>query len=218
MEDAIDLADGATKLRRRGALPGAFGYDLAADGFRHAIARGVAPVRLLNAAMASSWLVNNRAPSTVFLKWSKPPLDAHFGALLDLLSGGYTAFAELDAAEREAIAAHVGALAIDGHGVAAISKVLALLVPQMVPLMDDSAIAMLTGGVPRPADDRTPTAGPEHFLPMLEAFTTGVIAHEAELIALARDYDLAPLDAPQVFDRILWYDSFGHRHFPALDS
>jgi hypothetical protein len=162
-------------------------------------------------------MVNNRTPSTVFAKWLEAPLSAHWSALLDLLAGGYAGWSETSAADRGEIAAHVETLCIDGHGVAALSKVLALLTPQSVPLMDDSAIVWLTGGVPLPADDRSPTAGPEHFLPALDAFSAAVIEHEAELIALAREYDLAPLDAPQVLDRILWYDSFGHRHFPALD-
>ncbi len=216
MEDAIDLRDGATKLERRGGLPGAFGYDLAADAFRRAIAHGVTPTTLLSAAMPASWMVNNRAPSTVFAKWLKPPLAEEWAALLTLLEVGYAGWSDVGTKEREAIESHVGELCIDGHGVAAVSKVLALLVPQSVPLMDDSAIAYLTGGVPRPADDRSPTAGPEHFVPMLDAFTAQVLRHEAGLVALARGYGLAPLDAPQVLDRLLWYDSFGHRHFPDL--
>ncbi len=217
LEGVIELTNGETKLRRRGSLPGAFGYDLAAAAFRGAIARGCAPESLLSAAMPTSWMVNNRAPSTLFAKWLRPPLAGRWAALLELLEGGYAAHADISAADRSAIAAHVDALCMDGHGVAAVSKVLALLLPQSVPLMDDSAIALLTGGVARPADDRSPTAGAEHFLPVLDAFSAQVAAHEADLIALARDYDLAPLDAPQVLDRLLWYDSFGHRHFPDLN-
>jgi len=209
----LDLGDAATKLRRRGGLPGAYGYDLAADAFRHSIVQGVPPQRLLAAALPSSWMVNNRAPSTVFQKWLKPPLSARWESLLDYLRGGYAAWPQLGDLARAGAEADVEALCIDGHGVAAISKVLALLVPQTVPLMDDAAIHFLTGGVPMPTDDKSPTAGAEHFLPTLDAFTAGVALHEDALIGVARDYDLAALDAPQVLDRLVWYESFGHRHF-----
>jgi hypothetical protein len=210
------LKHAETKLRRRGGLPGAFGYDLAADAFRHAIARGVPPQRLLAAAMPASWMVNNRAASTVFQKWLCPPHVERWERVLMCVSPGYAAWGDVDDEARSALSTDVEALCIDGHGVAALSKVLALLAPQTVPLMDDSAVSFLIGGVPMPADDRTPTAGPEHFVPMLDAFAAAVLSVEGALVELARGYDLAPLDAPQVLDRVLWYDSFGHRHWGAI--
>ena len=206
------ISDGAEKLRRRATLPGAFGYDLAAASFRRARAAGVAPIDLLPAALPASWMVNNKTTSKVFRAWLTHPLLGHFETLLDQLPVGTDAFLEAGDEVRDALAASVAALAIDGHGVAAISKVLALLVPETVPLMDDSALHVLTGDVAKPDTDASPTAGPEHFLPALDAFHAMVGECEATLIAIARVHQAAPLDAAQVMDRVLWYDSYGYRH------
>lgn len=210
---AYTITDGAEKLRRRASLPGAFGYDLAAASFRRARAAGVAPIDLLPAALPSSWMVNSKATSRVFRAWLSEPLVGHFDALLGALPVGTDAYLEAGDDVREALARAVSALAIEGHGVAAISKALALLVPETVPLMDDAAIHVLTGAVPEPETDGSPTAGPLHFLPALDAFHAIVAEHEGALIAIARDHHQAPLDAAQVMDRVLWYDAYGHRHF-----
>jgi len=216
-----DLSDGTEKLRRRATLPGAFGYDLAAASFRRARAAGLAPIDLLPAALPTSWMVNSKATSRVFRAWLSSPLIGHFEALLAQLPVGSDAFEEAGDDVRGAVAVAVEALSIDGHGVAALSKVLALLIPETVPLMDDSAVHRLTGRVAAPETDGSPTAGAEHFLPMLDAFHRIVLEHEAALIGLAREHQGAPLDAAQVMDRVLWYDAYGHRHFetdPQLQS
>jgi len=50
----------------------------------------------------------------------------------------------------------VSALAIDGQGIGAISKVLALFVPEVVPLMPDRALVIETVSV-----EATAQAGPD---------------------------------------------------------
>src|SRR6185369_4383893 len=112
---------------------------------------------------------------------------------------------------RAAVEDAVTALSIDGQGPCAISKSLALLVPETVPLMDDAAIAFLTGAVPMPATADDPKAPASLFVPMLDAFARAVLDVEPQLIALARAHTLVPLDAAQVLDRLLWVDSWGHR-------
>ncbi|MBW2464045.1 MAG: hypothetical protein JRH11_20520, partial [Deltaproteobacteria bacterium] len=198
--------------------PGAFGYDLAAASFCRARAAGVAPIDLLPAALPASWMVNNKTTSRVFRAWLTYPLLGHFETLLDQLPVGSDAFIEAGDEVRDALAASVAALAIDGHGVAAVSKVLALLVPETVPLLDDAAVHLLTGGVAKPETDASPTAGPEHFLPALDAFHAIVREYEAALIAIAKVHQAAPLDAAQVMDRVLWYDSYGYRHLDPKPS
>ncbi len=197
--------DPAAKLLARGALPGAFGYDLAAHSLRCARATGLPLIELLPAALPTSWMVNNRAPSPVFRRWLTPPLLGVWSALLDQLTGDTPG----DPME---VRYTLEALCIEGHGLAAVSKVLALLVPEVVPLLDDAAVWLLTGSVSRPETADEPAAGPEHFLPSLAVFERSVQASEPALIALARGYTLAPLDAAQVLDRLTWFDSWGWRH------
>ena len=112
---------------------------------------------------------------------------------------------------RAAVEDAVAALCTEGQGPCAISKALALLVPETVPLMDDAAIAFLTGAVAMPTAADDPKAPAALFVPMLDAFSQAVLAAEPQLIALAREHTLVPLDAAQVLDRLLWVDSWGHR-------
>ena len=95
--------------------------------------------------------------------------------------------------------------------IAGLSKVLALLCPDTVPLMDDAAIHFALGAVARPDSADTPIAGPEHFVPMLDWFAAAVQAAGPQLRALADDYALAPLSPAQVFDRLLWFETWGWR-------
>jgi hypothetical protein len=203
------IAGAARKLLARGALPGAFGYDLAAEALRRARRAGVPAIELLAPALPASWMVNARASSPVFQRWLG--MRAPWSDLLAIAAGGPARWLARGAGEREAAAAAVRALAIEGQGVAAISKVLALLAPDTVPLMDDAAIAFALGGIepPRTADD--PRAGPEWFLPMLDWLARETLRAEPALAALARAYPLAPLEPAQVLDRLLWFESWGWR-------
>jgi hypothetical protein len=207
----------AEKLLVRGALPGAYGFDLAAHGARVARARGVGVRELLPLAMPTSWMVNNRAPSPTFRAWLTQRTDA-WVALCELLDGGAAAWPEVSPAERETVTSLVRTLSIQGQGLCAISKVLAVLCPQTVPLLDDAAIAFALGLVPMPATADAPTATADALVVMLDWFSAAVRANEDALIALARDYALAPLDAAQVLDRLLWMESWGWSHSGPLDA
>jgi hypothetical protein len=205
---AVSLENAEDKLAFRASLPGAFGFDQAAHVLRVLQSEGVASVDLLPLAFPTSWMVNARATSRAFRKWFGAIEE--WGALLEEL--GPTMSLEQwngEGAERVARLA-----AMDDAGLAAVSKVLALLRPQLVPLMDDAQLAFALGVVAMPADNNLSVAGPEHFAPMMRWFAERVSAHESELIAIAARHRHAVLDAAQVFDRLLWYEAWGHRHRP----
>lgn len=205
------IVDPLAKLLARGSLPGAYGYDLGAHAMRVSRARGVAPMTLLPCAMPGSWMVNARAPSPVFRAWLSPPRAQAWEALYELLSGGSEAWLARGADEREAVTTLVGALCIEGHGIAAVSKVLAYWVGESVPLMDDAMIAMALGAIDEPATADEPKAGAGLFVPVMDWFSRAVVEHERTWIQVARDYPLAPLDATQALDRLLWVESWGWR-------
>ncbi len=204
----------AEKLLARGGLPGAFGYDLAADALRAARRAGVSVRALLAPALPGSWMVNARVASPTFRRWLEPPLAEAFADLARLTGGGPAAWLARPTSERRAAEEAAAALAVDGQGAAAISKALALLSPETVPLMDDAALHLAVGfGAAPPASADDPRAGPEWVVPMLDWFATAVRAAEAPLADLARGYPLAPLEPAQVLDRLIWFDSFGFRLF-----
>ncbi len=204
------LERGLAKLRARDALPGANGWDRAAAAFRRA-STSLPRDHFLAPALPTSWMVNSRASSRVFQRWLAPPLADAWRALIQQTSGGPDAWLEAPASSRALVEEAVLALSIDGQGICAISKVLALLVPETVPLMDDAAIAFLTGLVPMPSTADDPKAPASAFVPMLDAFAQAALDAEPLLIALARAHTAVPLDAAQVLDRLLWVDSWGHR-------
>lgn len=211
------------KLQVRGRLPGAFGFDLATASYR-AARRSVALVDLLPMALPGSWMVNNKVPSPVFFRWLQPHARDMWAGLLELLDGDSERWLARSSGERDAVALAVRNLAAldaaarggppggPAPGTAAgLSKVLALLCPDTVPLMDDAAIHFALGAVARPDSADTPIAGPEHFVPMLDWFAAAVQAAGPQLRALADDYALAPLSPAQVFDRLLWFETWGWR-------
>jgi hypothetical protein len=111
----------------------------------------------------------------------------------------------------------VSALTLEGHGATAQSKVLALLCPEAMALLDDAAVAKVTGLVPAPSTADAPTVAAAHVAPTLDALLGAVLAQEEILIGLARGYPLATLDAAQVLDRLLWFESWGWRLFAPGD-
>lgn len=201
----------ADKLTLRGRLPGASGYDLAAQSLRSARAHGMPAADLLPPAFPGSWMVNNRVTSPVFQRWMAPPLADAWRVLVELLEGGPEAWLACGDTDRMAVTRAVATVSIEGHGVAAVSKVLALVCPETVPLMDDAALWFALDAVARPADADTPTAGPRWFVPMLDWFSRAVLERYDALVPLARDYAPAPLDAAQVLDRLVWFESWGWR-------
>lgn len=218
------LGMGRAKLQVRGRLPGAFGFDLAADTYRKARAAGLAGADLVALALPGSWMVNNKVPSPVFQRWLQPPLRPTWTRVIDLLSGDADAWLTRGADERATLATDLRTLAgldaaarggaPDGPApgtAAGLSKVLALLCPDTVPLMDDAALHFALGVVARPDSADTPSADTRSFVPMLDWFAAAVRAATPTLRALADDHPLAPLSPAQVLDRLLWFETWGFR-------
>lgn len=209
------------KLQVRGRLPGAFGFDLAADTYRAALRAGIPAADLVRMALPGSWMVNNKVPSPVFYRWLQPGVRNVWSRVVELLHGDWPARTpdeRAELAERLATLAAVDAAARNSPpgqpatGTAAgLSKVLALLCPDTVPLMDDAALWFALGSVPRPDTAETPTATTDHFLPMLDWFAAAVRRNTAALAALAADYPSAPMSPAQTLDRLLWFETWGFR-------
>lgn len=211
------IEEAAAKLDWRAQLPGASTWDRAACSLRILQAEGASSVDLLPLAMPSSWLVNAKASSRAMQRWLAQPALDHWAALLAALPFELSPEEWLASGPdvREACTSHVSALASampsEGTTLVAVTKVLALLRPQLVPLMDDAALSFALELVPTPETAERPTAGPEAFVPMLDWFAREVLASEKELVALARDHTRAVLDTAQVLDRLLWVESWGER-------
>ncbi|HEY2517176.1 MAG TPA: hypothetical protein VGI39_40160, partial [Polyangiaceae bacterium] len=75
------------------------------------------------------------------------------------------------------------------------------------PLMPPAAVAFALGG---------DASGPGVFVSMLDWFSRATLANESALVDVARSYGAVPLDAPQVLDRLLWFESDGFKSFPSL--
>jgi hypothetical protein len=201
------------KLRWRGGLPGASIYDRAAHVLRSLQSSGASAIDLLPLALPACWLVNARASSRAMQRWLAPPASEAWADLLDLLGfelsleDWLTAEPEL----RAAAAANVEKLAsgYEGSSLVAVTKVLALLRPQLVPLMDDAAIWFSLDLVPEPKTADAPIAAPTAFVPMMDWFAREVARNEDALVAIASRHDMAILDAPQTLDRLLWVVSWG---------
>lgn len=203
------LVEADEKLAFRANLPGAFGFDQAAHTLRALQAAGASANDLLPLALPVSWMVNSKASSRAFRMWLTPPARSMWGALLAQLE---ISLEEWPTADHAAIETMVARLAlIENAGLSAVSKVLALLRPQLVPLMDDAAVAFAIGAVETPSEEKA-TAGPEVFLPMIDWFAEQVRSNEPELIEVAKRHKAAVLDAPQVLDRLLWMDAWGERY------
>jgi hypothetical protein len=159
-------------------------------------------------------MVNAKATSRTFVHWTAAePVWAELLSILsfDLSTDEWSALPE---AERTAVGVAVATLSgMPSASLCAVTKVLALLRPQLVPLMDDAAIWFALGAVPEPKTADAPAAGPEHFLPMMDWFAAEAKRSDAALVELARAHTMAVLDAPQVLDRLLWWASWGHRLF-----
>ena len=198
-------------LARRATLPGAYGYDSSAHALRVAAAKGVPLVDRLALALHGSWMVNSRATSPVFRRWLQEPARPAWMLLDQVLPDGPEAWLSLADDERSAAAQAVTLLCGDDVGVAAVSKVLALLYPQTMCLMDDHALVFLGLSHDFPPGEEKGTAGASLFVPTLDA----VVANRDALTALAAAHAEAVLDATQALDRLLWVASYGERFFRA---
>jgi hypothetical protein len=209
------IEDPDEKLRWRGALPGASIYDRVAHRLRALQANGAAAIDLLPVALPAIWMVNAKATSQAMQRWLAPPATNAWSAILDGIGFGLppAGWLALPAQERDVVVRAVSELATgeQGASLAAVSKVLALLRPQIVPLMDDAALWFALEIVPEPTTADAPSAPASAFAPMLDWFAQQVIASESELIAIAVRHDRAVLDAAQTLDRLVWVESWGHR-------
>lgn len=200
-------------LHQRATLPGAYGYDHSAHALRVAAAKGVPLADRLALALHGSWMVNSRATSPVFRRWVQPAVRPAWALLDEVLRDGPEGWRSLADDERAATAQAVALLCGSDVGVAAVSKVLALLYPQTMCLMDDHAVAYLGVAHEFPAGEEKGTGGPGLFVPTLDAFGAAVVANMEALTALAAAYTVAVLDATQALDRVLWVASYGERFF-----
>ena len=210
--EPFDIDDPEEKLAYRASLPGASGYDAAVSSLRALPRGGHDELALLPLVLPTSWMVNATATSRTFRAWREPAGQQAFGAILTLLPAGMSLedWQELPETERVAVVAFVRALAeTPGGSLAAVTKVLALLRPQLVPLMDDAALAFALGTVERPETADAPKADAAHFAPMLDWLATQHAREARALQALAKSHEPAVLDSVQVLDRLLWVVSWG---------
>jgi hypothetical protein len=197
------LSDGDRKLALRAGLPGARVFDHCAESLRAARRLGLAAVDRLPLALPASWCVNSPADSLVLRRWALSPQRDVLVALVDLLDEEQEQ--PLDAESRDAIRAAVGALGAEPFVVEAVTKVLALLVPDAVPLLPGPAVAFLFGEAASSPTDA--------FLAALDWFPAATRAAHEDLARWAAAHTDVPLSPAQVLDRMLWFDSEGHRHF-----
>ncbi len=198
-----ELTDVNRKLTLRAGLPGARVFDLSADSLRVAKAKGLSDEARLPLALPGSWLVNSPAISTVMRRWALSP---HKERMLDLLGlFDPPQLGPLEPEVAEALGGLVGALGTEPTLIEAASKVLALLLPHAIPLMPPLAVGFVLG--PGVAMD------PAAFVAMVSWFGEAVADHYDGLSACAAAHTEVPLDAAQVLDRLLWFDSDGFKHF-----
>jgi hypothetical protein len=203
------------KLRWRGALPGASTFDRIAHTLRALQAQGADAIELVPLALPASWMVNAKATSRAIQRWLSPSSMRAWATILEGIGFG-TSPAEwlgLGSGDRDVIVQAVEVLASgdEGASLAAVTKALALLRPQLIPFMDDAALWYALELVPEPDTADAPRAGASAFAPMLDWFASQVGAAEEPLIAIAVGHDLAVLDAAQTLDRLVWVESWGHR-------
>jgi len=206
------------KLDVRGQLSGAYVFDRACRRLQDLCARGADVGSLLVLALPTSWMVNNTATSPVLQSWLRPPCRGAWHGLLQALDGIDTrTWSRASEATREEIATHVDLLTDDDNpqrqGIAAVSKVLAQLVPDLVPLMDDAVLHFAIDAVPMPTRADRPSATASHFVPMLDWFAEAVESQRSTLGALASEIEPPGMSAAQVLDRLLWMESWGWRLF-----
>jgi hypothetical protein len=204
------VESGAKKLQLRAQLPGALVFDFATESLRCAKEAGVSAEDRLFLALPGSWLVNSPAISRVMRRWALPPDRAAWLALLAVLERGPGEWMAKRAESRVAARDAVGALGAEPYLVEAVSKVAALLAPELVPLMPLPARTFVLG-------DGAPTSAGA-FVSMVDWFVGATITHRDELATMAAEHREAKLTGASVLDRLLWFDSEGHRHFPKAEG
>jgi hypothetical protein len=188
------------RLSLRAGLPGAFVYDVSAHSLRNAKARGAPALERIPLAFASSWLVNSPASSKVLRRWALPPQFDVWIALVGSLEGPLTSPGEWGPAK-----ALIGRLGDEPFLIEAVSKVLALLLPAVVPLMPEPARKFLLG--------ESAGADADAFAKIADWFVRTTREHAEALNGIAASHEEVTLEGAQVLDRLLWFDSEGYRHF-----
>lgn len=197
------LEDVLRKLSLRAGLPGARVYDLSACALRSAKEKGVSLPDRLALALPASWLVNSPASSTVLRRWALPPARE---AWMDLVHAMDAPAAEFErGAWKDTIRTTWSKLGDEPFLVEATSKLAALLVPERVPLMPAPACELVLG--------RPGTNDVTAFIAMVEFFTQAARDNAEDLQLCADHHAEVPLSGPQVLDRLLWFDSEGHKHW-----
>jgi hypothetical protein len=199
--------DPAKKLAHRAGLPGARLFDLAGTSLRTAKARGLGVSDRFTLALPASWLVNSPAISSVLRRWAVEPHRETCLAMVELLEAGPAEWAR-DATVQDSMRLAIASLGDEPYVTEALSKVLALVVPEAVPLMPHPARAFVLG--------EDGANAPDGFARMVDWFARAAIANERALAEIARAHREVELDAAGVLDRLLWFDSEGHRHFPKI--
>jgi hypothetical protein len=212
----IDLPSGTTwhvheagkKLSYRAQLPGARVFDLVAQSLRNAKKCGVSAADRFTLALPASWLVNSPAISKVLRRWALDPHREACLALIDVFERGSVEWSA-DPGTGEGIRLCVASLGNEPYVTEALSKVLALVVPEAVPLMPAPARAFVLGEAAKDGRDA--------FGRIVDWFARAAMTHEPGLAAIAREHREVELTAAGVLDRLLWFDSEGHAHFPKIE-
>jgi hypothetical protein len=202
------VREAVKKLAYRAQLPGARVFDLVARSLRIAKARGLPAEDRFTLALPASWLVNSPAISKVLRRWALAPQREACLALIDVFERGPDEWSA-DPGTGEGIRLCVASLGEEPYVTEALSKVLALVVPEAVPLMPAPARAFVLGEAAK--DDR------DAFGRIVDWFARATTTHHTELARIAREHRDVELTAAGVLDRLLWFDSEGHTHFPKID-
>jgi hypothetical protein len=204
------IAEPLAALRFRGQLPGAFGFDHAAFVVSEQVRAGTHPLDLLPLVFPTSWMVNSRASSQTFQMWMVPDALEKWETIIDPLHAPGASWATLGADVQNNIANAVAALAsVRGGSLSAVTKVLALLLCDAIPIMADAEVAMITGAMAAPTEGDTTTADVSLFANVMHWYSQHVPILAKDLQALAAQHPLAPLTALQTLDRLIWYASWG---------
>jgi hypothetical protein len=201
------VREAARKLSYRAQLPGARLFDMAGASLRTAKESGVSTSDRFTLALPASWLVNSPAISRVLRRWALEPHRETCLAMIELLEAGPAEWSR-DPGSRDAINLGVASLGDEPYVTEALSKILALVVPEAVPLMPLAARAFVLGGE---------GDAPDGFSRIVDWFARAALANETELAEIARSHREVAITGAGALDRLLWFDSEGHQHFPKID-
>ena len=209
------LEDALRKLSLRAGLPGARVYDLSASALRSARDKGVSLGDRFALALPASWLVNSPASSVVLRRWALAPAREAWLELLATLDAPAPTFAT--GAWKDVVRSTWPRLGDEASLVEAASKLCALLVPDRIPLMPQPAREFVLGPITavEGTTAATTNAGNDAtaFIAMVDFLCVASRENDEDLSLVAQHHTEVPLSGPQVLDRLLWFDSEGHRHW-----